>query len=40
MVLTGPHCENEEVSPGLVAAVATYLVLADPLQAHLPAEGT
>ena len=31
-VLRGPHCENEDVSPALVAAVATWLVLTDPLQ--------
>ena len=35
-VLSGPHCENEEVSPALVAAVVTWLVSADPLQANLP----
>eukprot|EP01043_Picozoa_sp_COSAG02_P020485 COSAG02_NODE_1013_length_15207_cov_4.700556_3_plen_1238_part_00 len=35
-VLSGPHCENEEVSPGLVAAVVSWLVLADPLQTNFP----
>jgi HrpA-like RNA helicase len=30
--LQGPHCENEEASPSLVAAVICWLALADPLK--------
>jgi HrpA-like RNA helicase len=35
-ILSGPHCENEEVSAGLVAALVAWLVLDDPLRANTP----